>query len=171
LGLKVNVAVEDVPTEEADRVVEQSEEAETTVTTGSTIDLVVASGLVTLPVDEIIGSSYREARAMLEELGLTAERVTRSSGAEPGTVLDIEETSDRVEVDSTVTLIVAIAKQTTPDPAFTPTPTPKPKPTKTTVPPPDPDADGNGTNADGNDAADDGDGTDPDEDADADVNP
>ena len=121
LGLKADVEVEDVPKEKADTVLSQSEEAGTTVETGDTIDLRVASGLVTLPVDKIIGSSYQEARAMLEELGLTAERVNRSSGSKPGTVLDIQESSSRVEVDSMVTLIVA-KKKAKPTPTFSPTP-------------------------------------------------
>ena len=34
------------------------------------MELTVASGLVSLPVDKIIGSTYQEAQAMLEELGL-----------------------------------------------------------------------------------------------------
>jgi serine/threonine-protein kinase len=156
LGLKVDVEIEDVPKEKADTVIEQSEEEGTTVETGSTVSLTVASGFVSLPVDEIIGSSYREARSMLEELGLTADRITRASGSQAGLVLDIQETSDRVEVGSTVTLVVAIAKKATPDPEFTPTPspTPKPKPTKTTKPPPNTDADGtdtDGTDTDGTD--------------------
>ena len=108
--------------------------------------LTVASGLVSLPVDEIIGSSYREARTMLEELGLTADRITRTSGSQAGLVLDIQETSDRVEVGSTVTLVVSIAKKKVkPSPIPTPTKTPKPKPTKTkTPPPPNDDDDGAG---------------------------
>ncbi len=116
LGLKADVQVEDVPKEKADTVLSQSEEAGTTVATGDTIDLRVASGLVTLPVDKIIGSSYKEALAMLEKLGLTAERVNRSSGAKTGTVLDIQESSSRVEVDSVVTLIVAKKKAIVPTP-------------------------------------------------------
>ncbi len=137
LGLEVDVEVEDVPKEKADTVVGQSEEEGATVETGSTVALTVASGLVSLPVDEIIGSSYREARAMLEELGLTADRITRTSGSQAGLVLDIQETSDRVEVGSTVTLVVSIAKKKVkPSPIPTPTKTPKPKPTKTKTPPP-----------------------------------
>ena len=164
-GLKANIEVEDVPKEKADSVLSQSEEAGTQVETGDTIDLRVASGLVSLPVDKIIGSSYQEARAMLKDLGLTAERVNRSSGTTPGTVLDIQESSSRVEVDSVVTLVVAKARPKptptfSPTPTPTPTPTPKPTPTKTTVPPPDPDPDAD-ADADG--------GTDAD--VDADVNP
>ena len=142
LGLKADIEVKDVPKEKADTVVAQSEEAETTIDKGSTVDLTVASGLVSLPVDEIIGSSYREARTMLEELGLTADRITRTSGSQAGLVLDIQETSDRVEVGSTVTLVVAIAKKVKPSPIPTPTKTPKPKPTKTTTPPPPDEDDG-----------------------------
>jgi len=147
LGLKADIQEKDVPKEKAETVVAQSEEAESTVDKGSTVELTVASGLVSLPVDEIIGSSYREARAMLEELGLTADRITRTSGSQAGLVLDIQETSDRVEVGSTVTLVVAIAKKVKPSPTFEPTPTPKPTktpkptPTETTEPPPPPPCD------------------------------
>ena len=144
LGLKADIQEKDVPKEKAETVVAQSEEAESTVDKGSTVELTVASGLVSLPVDEIIGSSYREARAMLEELGLTADRITRSSSSQAGLVLDIQETSDRVEVGSTVTLVVAIAKKVKPSPTFEPTPTPKPKPTKTKTPPPPADDDDGG---------------------------
>ena len=74
---------------------------------------------------------------MLEDLGLKAERVNRTSGAKTGTVLDIQESSSRVEVDSTVTLVVAMKKKATPAaPTFSPTPTPTPKPTKSPTPTP-----------------------------------
>jgi serine/threonine-protein kinase len=152
LGLKADIEVEDVPKEKADTVLSQSEEEGATVEKGDTVDLKVASGLVSLPVDKIIGSSYQEAQAMLKELGLTAERVTRQSGAKRGTVLDIRESSSRVEVDSVVTLIVAVPKpKPTPTPTFsptpTPTPTPKPTPTKTATPSPSPSPDPTETTA------------------------
>jgi serine/threonine-protein kinase len=143
LGIEAEIVEEDVPKEAADTVVGQSEEAGATIDTGSSVELRVASGLVSLPVDTIIGSTYAEAEAKLAELGLTAERVTRASDSDPGLVLDIEESSSRVEVDSVVTLIVSKAKPK-PKPSFSPTPTstPKPKPTKTTTPPPPNDDDG-----------------------------
>jgi eukaryotic-like serine/threonine-protein kinase len=170
LKIDADIDVKDVPKVEAGEVVGQSEDAGTTVETGSTVILTVASGSVSLPGEEIIGSTYREARAQLEELGLTAQRVTKQSDSDPGIVIDIDETSWRVDVGSTVTLVVAVPRVTE-DPTFAPTPqptknpTPKPKPTKTT-PPPDPDAD-----ADGNTDADvDADGnTDTDVDADTDT--
>ena len=59
LGLKADIEVEDVPKEKAGTVVGQSEEAGATVDKGSTVELTVASGLVSLPVDKIIGSTYR----------------------------------------------------------------------------------------------------------------
>ena len=111
LGLEVDVEVEDVPKEKADTVVGQSEEEGATVETGATVALTVASGLVSLPVDEIIGSAYQEARATLEELGLTAHRIARTLRSPAGLDLDIQETSDRVEVGSTVTLVDVDARR------------------------------------------------------------
>jgi serine/threonine-protein kinase len=147
LDINADIDVKDVPKEKAGQVVGQSEEAGTTVETGSTVVLTVASGSVSLPGEEIIGSSYKKATQILDDLGLTARRVSRPSGSDPGTVIDIDETSWRVDVGSTVTLVVAVPKPTdeptfTPTPAPTPTPkptkTPKPTPTKTTEPPPPP---------------------------------
>ena len=138
LDIKPDIDVKDVPKVEAGEVVGQSEDAGTTVETGSTVVLTVASGSVSLPGEEIIGSPYREAKAMLEDLGLTAKRVSRPSGSDPGIVIDIDETSWRVDVGSRVTLVVAVPRPTTEEPTFTPapTPTPKPKPTKTPKPTP-----------------------------------
>jgi serine/threonine-protein kinase len=144
LELDAEIDVKDVPKVEAGEVVGQSEEAGSTVETGSTVVLTVASGSVSLPVEDIIGSSYAEAKEMLKDLGLTAKRVSKPSSTTAGTVLDIAETSSRVDVGSTVTLVVA-APRPKPEPTFSPAPTPKPtkspkpKPTKTTTPPdPDP---------------------------------
>ena len=144
-----------MPKEKAGKVVGQSEEAGTQIDAGSDVVLTVASGLVSLPVEKLIGATFQDAREMLADLGLTARRVTKPSGATKGTVIDIGESTSRVEVGTTVDLIVAVPKPKpkasfTPKPA-TPTPTPKPttkptpKPTKTTPPPPtdaDVDADG-----------------------------
>jgi serine/threonine-protein kinase len=62
LKLDADIDVKDVPKVEAGEVVGQSEEAGTTVETGSTVILTVASGSVSLPGEEIIGSTYREAK-------------------------------------------------------------------------------------------------------------
>jgi serine/threonine-protein kinase len=145
LDLDAKFKVEDVAKKEAGIVVEQSEEAGSSVDVDSEITLTVASGMVDLPVDDIIGSRYRKAQALLADLGLEARRVTRSSSVDPGTVLDIRGGSRRA-VGSTVVLVVAKTPPPTPTPVPTPKPTktPKPKPTPTeptTEPPPDPDAD------------------------------
>ena len=149
LGLDADVDVKDVPKKKAGTVVGQSEEAGTVVETGSNVGLTVASGQVSLPVEKLIGATYKEAKAMLEDLGLQARRVPRPSAVNPGQVIDIGESTSRVDVGSTVNLIVAV-KKPEPTPTFTqaPTPKPTPKPTKTpkptptkTTPPPDPDAD------------------------------
>ena len=126
LGLNSEVDIKDVPKEKAGQVVGQSEEAGTTIDTGTDVVLTVASGLVSLPVEELIGSTFRDARDMLAELGLTARRVTKPSGAAKGTVIDIGESTSRVDVGTTVDLIVAV---------------PKPKPKATFTPKPTPDAD------------------------------
>ena len=120
-----------MPKEKAGTVVGQSEEAGTQVETGSSVGLTVASGSVSLPVEKIIGSSYQEAKG--DAGGPRPHRRSAcpsSRPSSPGTVLDIGESTSRVDVGSTVTLVVAVAKPK-PTPTFTPTPTPKPTPKPT----------------------------------------
>jgi serine/threonine-protein kinase len=144
LGIDADVNVKDVPKKKAGLVVGQSEDAGTQVDTGSTVGLTVASGQVSLPVEKLIGSNYQSAKRLLADLGLQSKRVPKPSSAPPGTVVDIGESTSRVDVGSTVNLFVAVPKPK-PKPTFTPNPTPKPtkspvpKPTATkTTPPPDP---------------------------------
>ena len=63
---------------------------------------------------------------MLADLGLKANRVPQESATDAGTVLDIGENSNRVEVGSTVDLIVAIPQEIDPGPTQAPTPTATP---------------------------------------------
>jgi serine/threonine-protein kinase len=146
VGLEAEIDVEDVPKKEAGEVTGQSEDAGATVDTGDTITLTVASGSVSLPMEDLIGATYGEAKAILADLGLDARRVSKESKADPNTVIDVGESSSRVEVGSTVDLVVAIKPKAAPTPTptatVTPTPTPSsspkptPTPTKTSPPPP-----------------------------------
>jgi serine/threonine-protein kinase len=145
LDIDADVDVKDVPKKKAGTVVGQSEDAGTQVQTGSSVGLTVASGQVSLPVEKLIGSNYQSAKAMLADLGLTANRVPKPSDVSPGTVIDIGESTSRVDVGSTVNLIVSVPKpkptptfKPTPTPTATVKPTPKPTPTKTATPSPDP---------------------------------
>ena len=148
IGLDTEIEVKDVAKTKKDVVVGQSEDAGSTVRTGDTVTLTVASGMVAIPVDKIIGASYEDARAILEDLGLEVAKTSKVSGAKAGTVIDIGGSTERADVGSTITLTVAKAeKKKKVEPTFAPTPTakpkPTPKPTKTTPPPSD--TDGAGT--------------------------
>ena len=83
-GLEAEIEVKDIPKVEAGEVTEQSEEAGVKVDTGSTIILTVASGSVKLPVEELVGSSYKQARAKLAELGLEADPGEEGVHSRPG---------------------------------------------------------------------------------------
>jgi hypothetical protein len=137
LDLDAKFQVEDVAKKEAGIVVEQSEEAGSSVDVDSEITLTVASGMVDLPVDDIIGARYRKAEALLADLGLEARRVTKASSVDPGTVLDVRGPS-RVAVGSTVVLVVAKPAPPKPTPVPTPKPTKTPKPTPSPSPEPEP---------------------------------
>lgn len=107
VGLEARVETKDVAEEEAGTVVEQSEDAGAEVKSGSTVGLTVASGKVTLPVEDLIGATYAEAESLLDELGLDAEQVFEPSASTAGTVVDIGGNVSRVDVGSTVELLVA----------------------------------------------------------------
>jgi serine/threonine-protein kinase len=117
-GFEVEFATVDEPRTKKDIVVEQSGGA--TAEEGSTITLKIASGMVEVPTEDLLGETYEDAVLTLADLGLKARKRSASSPEDAGTVI-IVSPDGRAEVGSTVTLTVA-AK---------PAPTPTPKPTKT----------------------------------------
>ncbi|MGI9084023.1 MAG: protein kinase domain-containing protein [Aeromicrobium sp.] len=149
LGLDAKVEVKDVAKTKADEVVEQSEKEGAELEVGTEVTLTVASGKVELPVEELVGASYKKARAILEDLGLRAKRVTKPAPEDSGTVLDVRGNKTRVDVGSTVALVVAVAEAPVPAPTSSPKPRPKPTPTPTTEPTGADGAAVDGTTADG----------------------
>ena len=108
----------DVPGKDAGEVVKQSPAAGSTAPADGRVTVQVASGKVRFSADSIVGSTYAEAAARLEKLGLVVRRqpVSRTSGV--GTVVALSQ-SGRVADGSTVLLSVAVAA---PTPAVAATP-------------------------------------------------
>ncbi|MGM1018883.1 MAG: Stk1 family PASTA domain-containing Ser/Thr kinase [Actinomycetota bacterium] len=88
----------------ADTVLEASVEEETEVPPGTVVDIVVASGKVTLT--DVTGWTVDAATAALEELGLTAEAVESEDcpATDPATVASMSVAPGDVAVHSTVEL-------------------------------------------------------------------
>ena len=103
-GFEVKSETVDEPRTREGIVVEQSEDG--TADEGSTITLKVASGMVDVPTDDLIGATYEDAVSTLADLGLKASKRSASSPKDPGTVI-IVSPDDRAEVGSTVRLTVA----------------------------------------------------------------
>jgi len=112
-GLKAKFTTADVPRKRKDIVVEQSEGAGTRVDEDSVVTLTVASGMVKVPTDELLGETYEDAVLRLADLGLKASKRSVSSPKAPGTVIIVSPDS-RAEVGSTVRLTVAVNVPATP---------------------------------------------------------
>ncbi len=105
-GLTVEVRKVDVANAKAGEVVGQTPEAGTEADKASVVTLSVATGNVRVPVDDLVGSTYDEAAAALDKLGLKAVARFAPSDKAAGTVIAVDpDTTARI--GSTVTLTVA----------------------------------------------------------------
>ncbi|MGZ5402511.1 MAG: PASTA domain-containing protein, partial [Aeromicrobium sp.] len=131
-GFEVEFTTVDEPRTEKDIVVEQSGGA--TAEKGSTITLKIASGMVEVPTEDLLGETYEDAVLTLADLGLKARKRSASSPEDAGTVI-IVSPDGRAKVGSTVTLTVAAKPKPTPTPTK-PTKTPTTAPTTPPTTPP-----------------------------------
>ncbi len=94
--------------EQKDDVLEQSPAAGDPGPSDGIVEVMVVSGKVAVPTDDIIGLSYPKAVAALEKLGFVAKRtdVTQTANADEVIALD---RSGRLPEGSTITLSVAVA--------------------------------------------------------------
>ncbi|MBD3689793.1 Stk1 family PASTA domain-containing Ser/Thr kinase [Nanchangia anserum] len=122
LKLKVgNVTQEDAPKTDAGSVLRSSPSAGSQVAEGDSVDLVLASGYVSIDESQIVGRGQDEAVAYLNNLGLAANTVTQqSSDAQPGTVMSIS-ASGHIKIGTRVTITIA---QRPPEPTTPASPSP-----------------------------------------------
>ncbi len=104
----------DAPGTTADEVIGQDPEGSAAEPTDGVVTLQVASGEVVVSAEDLVGMSYAEAAAVLEELGLTVARADVQSATEAGQVVALDR-SGRVAVGSTVTLSIATAPAVVPE--------------------------------------------------------
>ena len=116
-------------------VLEQNPGEGTQVAAGSSVDIVVSSGLVEVP--DVTGATEAQARSDLAQAGFEVQVVEQESSiSSPGQVLaQSPQPGTQLARGSLVTITVAIAAA---EPTPTPTPTPTPEPTPTDVPVPTP---------------------------------
>jgi len=105
-GLDVDIHKVNVAHAKAGEVVRQTPTAGTDVDKGATITLSVATGRVRIPVDKLKGSTYDEAVAILDKLGLEAEPTYATDDAAAGTVIAVDP-SGTAKIGSTVMLTVS----------------------------------------------------------------
>lgn len=102
-----NVTQEDSPDVDAGTIIRTSPSAGSAASEGDTVDLVVASGYMTIDSDQVIGKSKDDAIAYLNGLGMRVNTQTQqSSDAQPGTVIQASPTGHQ-KVGSSVTITVA----------------------------------------------------------------
>jgi len=106
LGTKIKTA--HVAGKRAGVVLEQSAVPGTEAVEGSTITLTVASGKVSLPIDDLLGVSYDQAVGTLKALGLEPVRMDQVSSSPAGTVIAVKP-DDNAANGSTIDLMVATA--------------------------------------------------------------
>lgn len=108
LGLTVgSVTTEDSADYAADVVISTQPEANSSVDAGSTVDLVISSGQVTVP--NVVGTSVKKARTTLEDLGLSVTtRYTVNCSVAENNVIYQYPRADTVVKSGKVTLTYAV---------------------------------------------------------------
>jgi serine/threonine-protein kinase len=132
-GLRVgNVTTEDSTTVAKDRVIRSDPAAGQALPKDSQVNLVLASGNVTVP--DVRGKTQLEAQNILGDLGLTYNIVQEPSSKDEGTVIKQDKVDVTVPVGSPITLTVATPLPTTSTSSSTTTTTPPTTPTGTGTP-------------------------------------
>ena len=134
-GLVLGAITESDSNQPGGYVLEQNPGEGTQVAAGSSVDIVVSSGLVEVP--NVTGATEAQARSDLAQAGFEVQVVEQESSiSSPGQVLaQSPQPGTQLARGSLVTITVAIAAPV-PTPTPTPTPTDVPVPTPTDVPVP-----------------------------------
>ena len=115
-GLTTTVKIVNAPGKQAGIVVSQTPVAGTAIQNGGSITLGVATGLVDIPDEGLIGETYEVAAAQLEKLGLKPVEESTESTEQSGTVVDVDPGAT-AQIGSEVTLRVAVAAPAPTQPA------------------------------------------------------
>jgi len=107
-GLTATVKIVNAPGKQVGIVVSQTPVAGTAIRNGGSITLGVATGLVDIPDEGLIGETYEVAAAQLEKLGLKPVEESTESTEQSGTVVDVDPGAT-AQIGSEVTLRVAVA--------------------------------------------------------------
>ena len=136
-GLVLGAITESDSNQPGGYVLEQNPGEGTQVAAGSSVDIVVSSGLVEVP--NVTGATEAQARSDLAQAGFEVQVVEQASSiSSPGQVLaQSPQPGTQLDRGSLVTITVAIAAPV-PTPIPTPNPTDVPVPTPTDVPVPTP---------------------------------
>lgn len=136
-GLVLGAITESDSNQPGGYVLEQNPGEGTQVAAGSSVDIVVSSGLVEVP--NVTGATEAQARSDLAQAGFEVQVVEQASSiSSPGQVLaQSPQPGTQLARGSLVTITVAIAAPV-PTPIPTPNPTDVPVPTPTDVPVPTP---------------------------------
>jgi serine/threonine protein kinase len=128
-GLVLGAITESDSNQPGGYVLEQNPGEGTQVAAGSTVDIVVSSGLIEVP--DVAGATEAQARSDLAQAGFEVQVVEQESSiSSPGEVLaQSPQPGTQLARGSLVTITVAIAA---------PVPTPTPTPTPTEIPVPEP---------------------------------
>jgi len=138
-GLVLGAITESDSNQPGGYVLEQNPGEGTQVAAGSSVDIVVSSGLVEVP--NVTGATEAQARSDLAQAGFEVQVVEQASSiSSPGQVLaQSPQPGTQLARGSLVTITVAIAAPVpTPTPIPTPTDVPVPTPTDVPVPAPTP---------------------------------
>lgn len=125
----------DDPETEKDVVIDSNPGSGSSVSPNSPITLRVGTGQV--PVPNVVGKSTDEAQRLLSAAGLESKTEFReSSTVDQGDVIEQDPRDGKVDIGSTVTIVVA--QRPAPTVTATPTPTATPSPTDSPSPSPSP---------------------------------
>ena len=135
-GLRLNEDSANSDTVAVDRVISTDPAADSQVSRGDTVNVVISSGTAKVAVPRLVGQTRDEASNTLTQAGLTLGAVSSAfSNADVGTVIrSVPSEGQSVAKGSQVDIVLSKGPQPTP----TPTPTLLPTPTPTLVPTPSP---------------------------------
>lgn len=109
----------DDPSQSKDRIISSDPVTGTAIAKGSSVNINVASGRVSLPAqDQYMNQSYEDVAALLQQLGLVPQRQDApDDNVEAGKVSGIDPDTGAQDLGTTITVYVSTGPQSTPTPS------------------------------------------------------